>query len=91
MAGLDRWNRIPAQFGLQFRLRLPHVGFHRKIGNFAGHFISLEGEVLSEEAWKKQEYRWLPSPQDHAFVQSLMSGRVVELGKFADCSAGARN
>jgi len=39
---------------------------------------------LSEEAWKKRESQWLPTHQDHTFVQSLMSGRVVELGKFAN-------
>jgi benzoyl-CoA 2,3-dioxygenase component B len=81
-AGLDRWNRIPAQFELQFRLRLPHVGFHRKIGNFSGHFVNPEGEVLSKEQWERQAPMWLPSNADHEFVSSLM-GRVVEPGKFA--------
>src|SRR5579863_6578710 len=32
-AGLDRWNRIPAQLGIPFRFALPHIGFHRRIGN----------------------------------------------------------
>ena len=82
-AGLDRWNRIPAQFGLQFRLRLPHVGFHRKIGNFGGHFVNPEGEVLSKEQWELQAADWLPSDHDHAFVGSLMN-RVIEPGKFAN-------
>jgi benzoyl-CoA 2,3-dioxygenase component B len=81
-AGLDRWNRIPAQFGIEFRLRLPHVGFHRKIGNFASHFVSPEGQVLSKEQWDRQASMWLPSEADHEFVNSLM-GRVVEPGKFA--------
>jgi benzoyl-CoA 2,3-dioxygenase component B len=39
---------------------------------------------LSQEVWKKRESHWLPTPQDHAFVQSLMSGRVVDPGKFAN-------
>src|SRR5439155_1010995 len=69
---------------IPFRLTLPHKGFHREIGNFAGLFISPEGEALTEEAWKKHEFEWLPSPQDYAFVQSLMSGRVTEPGKFAN-------
>src|SRR5207253_10045881 len=55
-----------------------------EIGNFAGLFISPEGEALTEEAWKKHEFEWLPRPQDYAFVQSLMSGRVTEPGKFAN-------
>jgi benzoyl-CoA 2,3-dioxygenase component B len=65
-------------------LTLPHKGFHRAIGNFAGHFIGIDGEVLTEEAWKAREAEWLPSAKDYAYVQSLMTGRVVEFGKFAN-------
>ena len=82
--GVRRWQRVIDQAGIPFRLTLPHKGFHREIGNFAGLFISPEGEALTEEAWKKHEFEWLPSPQDYAFVQSLMSGRVTEPGKFAN-------
>ncbi|MFY9529240.1 MAG: benzoyl-CoA 2,3-epoxidase subunit BoxB [Candidatus Acidiferrales bacterium] len=82
--GVDRWNRNMEKAGLRFRLALPHKGFHRAIGNFAGHYISPAGEVLSEEAWKNHQQEWMPSAADYAYVQSLMSGRVVELGKFAN-------
>jgi benzoyl-CoA 2,3-dioxygenase component B len=82
--GVARWQRVIDTGGVNFRLTLPHKGFHREIGNFAGHFISPDGEVLSEEAWKKHEFEWLPSPGDHAYVQSLMAGRVAEPGKFAN-------
>jgi benzoyl-CoA 2,3-epoxidase subunit B len=82
--GVDRWNRNMEKTGLRFRLTLPHKGFHRAIGNFAGHHITPAGEVISEEAWKEHEHEWMPSPADYAYVQSLMSGRVVELGKFAN-------
>jgi benzoyl-CoA 2,3-dioxygenase component B len=83
-AGVERWNRNMEKAGIAFRLRLPHKGFHRAIGNFAGHYISPDGEVLTEEAWKKHQYEWMPGPGDNAFVQSLMAGRVVEPGKFAN-------
>jgi benzoyl-CoA 2,3-dioxygenase component B len=82
-AGLDRWNRIPERFGIPFRLTLPHVAFHRKIGSFAGHYVSPEGRVLSKEEWKHQAVAWLPSGDDHSFVSSLMS-RIIEPGKFAN-------
>jgi len=82
-AGLDRWNRIPERFGSPFRLTLPHVGFHRKIGSFAGHYISPDGRLLSKDDWERQSSGWLPSDQDHEFVGSLM-GRVIEPGKFAN-------
>jgi benzoyl-CoA 2,3-dioxygenase component B len=82
-AAVDRWNRIPEKFGMPFRITLPHVGFHRKIGNFAGQYVSPEGRVLSKEEWEQQVSEWLPSEGDHQFVDSLM-GQVIEPGKFAN-------
>jgi benzoyl-CoA 2,3-dioxygenase component B len=82
-AGLDRWNRIPDKLGIPFRFALPHVGFNRRIGNFAGRFISTLGEVLPEAEWNSRRDSWLPSESDHQYVESLM-GRVVEPGKFAN-------
>jgi len=82
-AGLDRWNRIPEGFEIPFRLTLPHVGFHRKIGSFAGHYISPDGRLLSKDDWERQSAGWLPSANDHEFVGSLM-GRVIEPGTFAN-------
>ena len=75
--------RIPERFGIPFRLTLPHVGFHRKIGSFAGHHVSPDGRVLSKDDWERQSAGWLPSDHDHEFVSSLM-GRVIEPGKFAN-------
>jgi benzoyl-CoA 2,3-dioxygenase component B len=82
-AGVDRWNRIPERFGVPLRITLPHVGFHRKIGSFAGSFISPGGRILSRDDWERQSGAWLPSDDDHAFVNSLM-GRVADPGKFAN-------
>jgi benzoyl-CoA 2,3-epoxidase subunit B len=82
-AGVDRWNRIPERFGLPFRMMLPHVGFHRKIGSFAGHYVSPDGRLLSKQDWERQSASWLPSDNDHEFVGSLMGG-VIEPGKFAN-------
>ena len=82
-AGLDRWNRIPDRLGIPYRFTLPHLGFHRRIGNFAGHHITPAGQVVTESAWNSEKQNWLPSREDHAYVESLM-GRVVERGKFAN-------
>jgi benzoyl-CoA 2,3-dioxygenase component B len=82
--GLSRWNRIIEKAGLSFRFRIPHKGFHRAIGNFAGHHISPDGVVMSREQWEKHAPEWMPSAEDYKYVQSLMSGRVVEPGKFAN-------
>jgi benzoyl-CoA 2,3-epoxidase subunit B len=80
--GLDRWNRIPVQLNIPFRFTLPHVGFLRKIGKFAAHHISPSGELMTEPEWSSGKYEWIPSPEDHAFIESLMV-RVIEPGKFA--------
>jgi benzoyl-CoA 2,3-epoxidase subunit B len=82
--GVQRWQKVIDKIGINFKLTLPHKGFHRAIGNFAGHHISIDGQVMTQEEWKKHEYEWLPGPEDNKYVQSLMTGRVVEPGKFAN-------
>ena len=64
------------------RLFLPHVAFNRRIGVFAGHHVTPEGEPLNVGRWAEERDRWLPSTQDRAFVSSLMQP-VVERGKIA--------
>src|ERR1700723_3370873 len=83
-AGVDRWNKIIESAGISFRLVLPHKGFHREIGNFAGKHVSPDGQVLTKEAWENHRDEWLPSAEDQQFVRSLMQGRVIEPGKFAN-------
>lgn len=82
-AGVDRWNRIPAKFGFDFRFTLPHKGFHRAIGMFADVHVSPDGRLLSEAEWTHQHLNWLPSDEDRLYVHSLM-GSCLEPGKFAN-------
>jgi benzoyl-CoA 2,3-dioxygenase component B len=89
-AGVDRWNKVIEKSGIEFRLKLPHKGFHREIGNFAGHHISPDGEVLTEAQWNAHRDDWMPSAADYTFVQAMMQGRVVEPGKFANWIAPPR-
>src|SRR4030095_972180 len=72
-AGVDRWNRHIERTGLPYRLRLPHKGFHRAIGSFAGHYIGPDGEVMGKDEWHARRSRRLPGEKDYAFVQSLMA------------------
>ena len=83
IAGIGRWNRIIEKAGISHRLRAPHKAFNRKIGTFAGVRVSPEGNVISEADWLQHERAWLPTPEDRAFVASLM-GRVVAPGKYAN-------
>lgn len=81
--GLNRWNRIPEKLGIPFRFKLPHQGFHRKIGTFAGQFISPDGQVMTESEWEQRREQWMPTESDHQYIESLM-GQVISPGKFAN-------
>jgi len=80
--GLDRWNKVIQQHGIDFALILPHRGFHRRIGAFADVWVSPTGDRLSEETWSDQVQTWLPTAEDHAFIVSLMRP-VTTVGKIA--------
>lgn len=82
-AGVERWNRVLKKHGIDYALRLPHKGFHRKIGVFSEVHVSPEGKVLPEVAWTHHSTDWLPSVADQEFVRSLM-GRVTEPGRYAN-------
>ena len=82
MAGVGRWNKVIEKAGLPFRLQVPHKAFHRQIGTLAGVKVAPDGRVVSDAEWNAKASEWLPTPEDRAYVASLM-GRVVEPGKFA--------
>ena len=83
VAGIGRWNKVIEKSGIPLRLQVPHKAFNRQIGTLAGIRMSPEGEILSESQWQANSHKWLPTPEDRAFVASLM-GRVTEPGKFAN-------
>jgi benzoyl-CoA 2,3-dioxygenase component B len=70
--GVNYWNKIIADHGIDFELRLPHRRFNRMIGTFANSRFDLDGNPLSEEQWQAQKDQWLPSEADRDFVKSLM-------------------
>jgi benzoyl-CoA 2,3-dioxygenase component B len=80
--GVERWNKVIEKAGINFRLRLSHVAFHRQVGEFKNVHASPTGEVLSDSAWEKARDQWLPSRADGDFIESLMKP-VTEPGKFA--------
>jgi benzoyl-CoA 2,3-dioxygenase component B len=80
--GVDRWNRTIADAGVDVELRLPHVGFHREVGTFAGHRVSPDGRLVSESEWSASVTEWLPTAHDREHVISLQVG-VTEPGKMA--------
>jgi len=78
--GVARWNRALAGTGLE--LRLPHEGFNRRVGVFAGHHVTPDGVVLPPDAWAAGAPAWLPTDEDRSHVASLMQP-VYEPGRFA--------
>jgi benzoyl-CoA 2,3-dioxygenase component B len=81
-AGVGRWNKIIEKYGIPFVLKLPHVAFHRHIGEFSKIKADIEGNVLSDAEWEKKRGEYLPSKDDRAFIESLMKPEFAP-GKFA--------
>jgi benzoyl-CoA 2,3-dioxygenase component B len=80
---IDYWNRVCERAGNPFRFTYPHRRFHRTIGCYAaGHFDVATGEPLDDASWNKKVAQWLPTPEDKAYVKSLMKP-CHEKGKYA--------
>jgi benzoyl-CoA 2,3-epoxidase subunit B len=80
--GLLRWNKVISTAGINYELKLPHVAFHREIGEFKDVHATPSGDLIDESGWSKRKAEWLPSADDGAFIQSLMHPQS-EPGEFA--------
>ena len=81
--GVARWNKVIRDHGIDFELTLPHRAFHRQIGSFGSLAVTPDGRPVDPEEWQRRQYEWLPSPDDMAYVASLMKP-VTEPGRFAN-------
>jgi benzoyl-CoA 2,3-dioxygenase component B len=81
-AGVGRWNKVIEAIGIPFQIALPHVAFHRHIGEFSSIKADMAGAVMSEDAWAKRRGDFLPSDDDRAFIEGLMQPQF-EQGQFA--------
>jgi benzoyl-CoA 2,3-dioxygenase component B len=89
-SGVERWwNRIIARAGFDYRLKLPHVAFNRRIGEFAAIEADPDGNILGAAEWLRRRDEFLPSAADNDFVASLMQP-VTEPGKYASWIAPPR-
>src|SRR6187200_698920 len=66
--GVERWNKIIEKTGVKFKFELPHVAFHRQIGEFKSVQASPTGDLLDDSAWEKRKDQWLPSKDDGDFI-----------------------
>src|SRR4029078_9506132 len=81
-AGVGRWNKVIESFGIPFEIKLPHVAFHRHIGEFSSIKADVNGHLMSDEQWKKHRGDFLPTDGDKDFIESLRRPQM-EIGKFA--------
>jgi len=89
-SGVNRWNKILAEAGLEARLKLPSVAFNRKVGAFASIEATPDGEVLEAQEWERRQGEWLPTEVDKTFVRSLMRP-VYKPGRIASWIAPPRS
>ncbi|MEB2322932.1 MAG: benzoyl-CoA 2,3-epoxidase subunit BoxB [Sorangiineae bacterium] len=82
--GVDKFNKVLKEKGIDFELRLPSRRFHRSVGLFAGLFTTPEGQLISEAEYEAKKDEWLPTDADRAYIKNLMSGAVREPGKMAN-------
>jgi benzoyl-CoA 2,3-dioxygenase component B len=80
--GLLRWNKVITTAGIDYQLKLPHVAFHRQIGEFKDIEATPDGELIDAATWTKREADWVPSTADGEFIASLMQSKI-EPGQFA--------
>jgi benzoyl-CoA 2,3-epoxidase subunit B len=80
--GVRRWNQALEEAGLPHRLTLPHEGFNRRVGTYAGVHVSPDGQILDDAGWAAQVEGWLPGQVDRDRVAGLMTPHY-EPGRFA--------
>ena len=88
-AGVGRWNKIIEKYGIPFQLKLPHVAFHRQIGEFSKIKADIDGNLLADAEWDKKKGDYLPSSADRAFIESLMKPEF-QPGQFASWIASPK-
>jgi benzoyl-CoA 2,3-dioxygenase component B len=80
--GVTRWNMAIKRAGVPFELKLPSTRFRRQVGVWSGVPTTPEGQPITQAEFDAKKDDWLPTPEDIAFIKSLMH-RVIEPGKMA--------
>ena len=89
--GIDRWNRVITSAGIDFQIRLPHVAFHRKIGEFKNSLYDIHGNPLTTDVWSSRRDEMLPNGDDQAYIEGLMAATPErQPGKYAGWIAPPR-
>ncbi len=86
---VKKWNSALENLDADFRIELPNRRFHRHQGLYAGLHFNPQGEIITAAEFAANKDRWLPTPEDRAYVESLMVG-VHEPGKVANWIAAPK-
>ncbi len=89
LRGIERWNKVVARAGIDFRFYLASERFGRHQGAWANRPYDPHGNYVGQEAFQLRRDEWLPSEADSAYVRSLMKP-VFEPGKIANWIAPPR-
>ena len=82
--GVERWNKVIEKTGVQFQLELPHVAFHRQIGEFKNMQRDADGRSCSTmRPGRRRRDEWLPSKADGDFIADADEAGDASRGKFA--------
>lgn len=81
--GLDKWNRLIKEKGIDFELTLPSSRFNRNAGIYTGIHFDPSGRLIDRAEWEARKHEWLPNEADKTFIKSLMTTPVYEPGKMA--------
>ncbi len=80
--GIVYFNKVCERYGLDFRFKLPHRRFNRKVGIYSEGWFDLEGNPIDESTWFERVGQWMPTQAERDYVKSLMVP-CTEIGKIA--------
>jgi benzoyl-CoA 2,3-dioxygenase component B len=76
------WNRHIADHGIDYQLRIPHIGFNRGVGQFRDVELSPDGSLIEKATFEERRSEWLPTDDDAAYIVDLMTPERTP-GEFA--------
>lgn len=80
---IRRINRVLKDSAFDFRFTLPHKRFNRRQGMYAMYNFDPNGAMLTDQGFENRKDDWLPSAEDHEWIETLMAHPVLEPGQMA--------
>ncbi len=84
LRGVERFNKVLREHGIDVELTLPSPRFNRQVGVYAGLTTRPDGTPIDAAEWQARRDEWLPTAADKAFISALMSRPITDPGKMAN-------